>query len=584
MRLLPVVTRELTVQARRRSTYWVRVLACAVAGFFTLCLLLVTAPTAPMAGQGKTLFSTLSIIGFVYCLPLGPLVTADCLSAEKREGTIGLLLLTDLKGYDIIFGKMLSSSIHAVYGLLALVPMMALTLPLGGVTGAEVARTALVLGNTLFFTLSAGVFVSAISTNERRAVFAALLLMLIVTAVPYEIGLHLMFNDPVGGRFSDLNQNILAPSPAFAFRMAQSPALGPVQSAMFYSSVAMTHGLSWVLLASACAIVPRVWKDRPKGRKLDYWSELSRSWRLGKPEERALYRRSLLDQNPVLWLCARERHKSKLVWVLILPFTVLALWGYAKYSLGSYELSLFLVFTVQVLVKVWLTGETCHRWIEDRRCSALELLACTPLQVGEMVRGQTMALRRQFAWPVIVILSLAVAAWIGIVLSLGRGSSSETGRIWLLMSLPVFVADLVALRWVGMWTAIRARGLNRAIAQTLVRVLWWRWLIYLFAVATVGLWGLTRVARHGVLSEPLVWLGLALTFDFILAWSARHQFLSYFRAIAANPSDWKSALHDSANVEKASDRRADILSASSSGVLPPEPRGKDAAPTVRLET
>ena len=28
--------------------------------------------------------------------------TADSLSAEKREGTLGLLFLTDLRGYDVV--------------------------------------------------------------------------------------------------------------------------------------------------------------------------------------------------------------------------------------------------------------------------------------------------------------------------------------------------------------------------------------------------------------------------------------------------------------------------------------------------
>lgn len=59
--------------------------------------------------------------------------------------------LTDLKGFDVVLGKLVSSSIHAVYGLLAVVPMMAMALLFGGVTGAEVSRTSLALGNTLFF-------------------------------------------------------------------------------------------------------------------------------------------------------------------------------------------------------------------------------------------------------------------------------------------------------------------------------------------------------------------------------------------------------------------------------------------------
>ena len=44
-----------------------------------------------------------------YCLLSGVWFTADCLSEEKREGTLGLLFLTDLKGYDVVFGKLVAT-------------------------------------------------------------------------------------------------------------------------------------------------------------------------------------------------------------------------------------------------------------------------------------------------------------------------------------------------------------------------------------------------------------------------------------------------------------------------------------------
>jgi ABC-type transport system involved in cytochrome c biogenesis permease component len=91
---------------------------------------------------------------FVFCLFSGMGSTADCLSEEKREGTLGLLFLTDLKGYDIVFGKLLATSLHTIYGLLATFPIFSLVLLIGGVRGGELLQLGLALLNTLFFSLS----------------------------------------------------------------------------------------------------------------------------------------------------------------------------------------------------------------------------------------------------------------------------------------------------------------------------------------------------------------------------------------------------------------------------------------------
>ena len=49
---------------------------------------------------GGYIFKALTALSVFYCLISGRLTTVDCISEEKREGTLGLLFLTDLKGYD----------------------------------------------------------------------------------------------------------------------------------------------------------------------------------------------------------------------------------------------------------------------------------------------------------------------------------------------------------------------------------------------------------------------------------------------------------------------------------------------------
>ena len=101
MSFLPVVERELRVTARNSRLYWGRMAAAAIAVAIIAWFWFATAGGGGNAGnRSKVIFATLSTFAFGYCLILGLFLTADCISEEKREGTLGLLFLTNLKGYD----------------------------------------------------------------------------------------------------------------------------------------------------------------------------------------------------------------------------------------------------------------------------------------------------------------------------------------------------------------------------------------------------------------------------------------------------------------------------------------------------
>src|SRR5687767_7229435 len=110
MTFLPIVERELRVAARQRGTYWTR-LGAVVAGLAVGTWIMLMPMIRNTRELGVALFSSLAVVTFVYSLLIGIRTTADCLSEEKREGTLGLLFLTDLKGYDIVLGKLAATSV-----------------------------------------------------------------------------------------------------------------------------------------------------------------------------------------------------------------------------------------------------------------------------------------------------------------------------------------------------------------------------------------------------------------------------------------------------------------------------------------
>ena len=120
--------------------------------------------------KGAVVFGGLEVLLMFVCAIGGIGLTADCLSEERHDGTLGLLFLTPLSGLDVLLGKLVSSAMAAVYWILGILPVLSLTFLMGGVAFGEFFRLALTILNTLFLSLAAGLFVSSLAENARKAI------------------------------------------------------------------------------------------------------------------------------------------------------------------------------------------------------------------------------------------------------------------------------------------------------------------------------------------------------------------------------------------------------------------------------
>ena len=84
-------------------------------------------------GQGGFLFSQMHLMMYCALWLLVPLGAADCLSRERREGTLGLLFLTPLRPPHIVIAKGLVHGLRAMTMVIAIVPLLAIPFLLGGV-------------------------------------------------------------------------------------------------------------------------------------------------------------------------------------------------------------------------------------------------------------------------------------------------------------------------------------------------------------------------------------------------------------------------------------------------------------------
>src|SRR5262245_42638457 len=174
MNLLPVIVRELRAQSRQPMTYWLRVMGVgAIIGVMTL----VDLSGAP-SELGSRLFSALNATLFLSIWIFVPLLTADTISREKREGTLGLLFLTPLTPLGIVWGKSLIHAVRAITLFLAVLPALALPFLLGGLTWKDCVVSLLLNGSALVLSLAAGLLASTLLTDSRRVLAVALALSL----------------------------------------------------------------------------------------------------------------------------------------------------------------------------------------------------------------------------------------------------------------------------------------------------------------------------------------------------------------------------------------------------------------------
>ena len=465
MTSLPIVERELGIASRKLGSWlWRWIIAIVAVGFGGLWLGIAHLQDGLM--HGDVFFTILAWACFVYCLLAGLWTTSDTLTREKTDGTLGLLFLTDLRGYDVVLGKMITASLKSFYGVLAVLPVLALPLLMGGVANNQFWRTAGALLNILIFSLSLGMFFSAVSWSTGRAIFWTLLSLLSITFLPL---IHLLWS---GGTTSALN----FVSPGFAMASASAPVIAtPV--ADFSEYWAWQGGglaVSGTLLALASLIIPYRWREtklRPQIPKLGKRTDGD------SLHPNAESQSTMLDANPAGWLVWRVRsfRTSRLLLLVLMVTVGLALLGFvALEGAGIDDMWIFMASLIWV-GSFWIRLEVTRHAVttihEAKASGALEQILVTPVDERQFRRGHFIAMARFWMWPVIVLASLPiVAALLSLLMTDWIFDEALFGvSIMGLMSgliAVVFFGDLFALYYSGCWFALRSNSYSAAFWKT----------------------------------------------------------------------------------------------------------------------
>ena len=565
MTFLPLASRELRVAARQPVTVRLRLLvaltAIVISAGFLILATLSSRTMFPMAVLGSGLFKVLTWQTFVVALMAGPFLTADCLSGEKREGTLGLLFLTDLRGDDVVFGKLASTSLRAGAAMLALLPVIASSLLLGGVSGEQFWKSALALGSTLAVSLAAGLLVSSVSRDAQRAL--GLTLVLLVTLVA---GGPML--DSLAGTTASWMTNLLRQtSPANLLVNAQGTGSAP-----FWPGWLLNLAVAGSMIALSGRILPRVWQDRQTGRsgRTPWPGFRAPSRNLGLPSRH----RQLLEENPAAWLVVRDCWIARIFWAMAIALAgSAALWrwfgdGEGAVSIGRIVWQVASGITVPLLY-IGAATQAVRFLVESRRSGLLELLLATPMTGPAIVSGHWAAWKRLFAPPILIIL-LVNAAGSGVlmreqfnvmtppvVLPAPAGTTNATGgaatnsgtvvlgtgsvtlsmsvtpggpggpggpmATWGVIAIIAFglvgsAVNLIALGWFGMWMGLTSRNFTGAALKTLlfVQVLPALGIGFLTAISIPLVFFATGMNRGagpaaGFLTSSIAWMPVLVT-------------------------------------------------------------------------
>jgi ABC-type transport system involved in multi-copper enzyme maturation permease subunit len=167
----PVIERELRVEARRPSNYWSRFI-WGLAGVAALAVVVVALPEKIQTGS--YLFSMVHLALAIMLLLVPPVATADTISRERREGTLGLLFLTPQTARQIVLGKLSVRLFRLFYFWLMFVPLLMLPMLTGGLQIQEVVLSIAILFSLLLSGTAVSLIASAISVQFAAAIFRAL--------------------------------------------------------------------------------------------------------------------------------------------------------------------------------------------------------------------------------------------------------------------------------------------------------------------------------------------------------------------------------------------------------------------------
>jgi ABC-type transport system involved in cytochrome c biogenesis permease component len=535
MSFYPIFRRELNRAMRGRLIYGLRLGTVGIAVVIGIWLLKRGGTWQAGAAVGREIFNRVTWPAFILCLLSGVLLSSNLLCEERREGSLALLFLTPLKGVDVIIGKLGAIALLTSQIVLAVFPVTALCMVLGGVSAAEFARMIQVLMSTLALSLALGIAVSALNRSGGRA---ALITFFAIAGLT----LGLAFADSQARRFLPPGPaGLLVPGPLQLFLTIPDLEFRlPPRS--FDDALWWQCGVAVGVLLLAGSMLKRLSLSGETKRVLKSASrDYNSNWQA---------RRRALRRNPIHWMVLRQRGRWAGTWglfALLLALWIAFLQLFANEEWGE-PIGFFLIGPiVHLLFKTVVISETSEFFAVTKR-GELELLLVSSLSTMKIIHGHARALLRQLAWPAGMLFGADLFL---VFFHTPRkiASPQSTMAYLFIFALGItLLVDLPALIWRGLWNGLRSNNALSAMRRTFLEVLVLPvpffiagaavpvWLAAVFVAPILDAFGIRDLTDDAgtVTAGIVLWWLVSFVTNLFLQRNARQNLNTWLRYIAAN--------------------------------------------------
>jgi ABC-type Na+ efflux pump permease subunit len=505
----PIVQRELRGGARRPFNYWLRV-GAASAGLLMVFYIMTGNRHETDRVMGQYLFTGLhGVLMGLICLVV-PLMTADCVAREKREGTLGLLFLTPMTAGGIVAGKGLAQALRALTLWVSVAPVLTIPFIMGGIDWADASAFLALEFSALMLCLAAGLLASTLVKGLTAVYVLAVFLGLAFVAVFCLLACFcflsrtpLIAEWPVG--YALLLSGLpleMVEDYVVARGSVPAPAVmsGLWHQILWFSPLAAV--LLFVLVVSFAAWrLAGSWQDKTRSLRQEnlvkrYCTPLFKGWfarRMGR----------VLERNPMVWLQQYSWKPRVVKWGLCLAFvliaTVLMRGNIHPYHYGvTVEPFLFLT------IAAGMTFAGINSFAEEKRSGALEMILVTPVPINQIIFGRVRGAWGQYLPAALILASFdAGVHWISGEMKFNRpvgfwGYESLTH--YLVSRLP-YLCVFLTLPVIALYSALRVK--NQIVAAGMT------WAALLLPPLLVMLWGQFVISSNNI---PDTWIsaGFAL--------------------------------------------------------------------------
>jgi ABC-type transport system involved in multi-copper enzyme maturation permease subunit len=485
-RRFSVVERELRAASRRSLTYWARVAAGCVPLIVigpTLIMMELNARfglgTMPVQYLGPFIFGALVAVCFITCIAAGCFFASDAISFERREGTLELLFLAPVRPAQVVFSKLATAWWRGAQWLLAVLPLLALPILLGGVMGLDFIVLAVLTGNLLLWSVSISLWASARSQGLTESLLTAAIAQALLIGLPYFTDLAL-----AGFSTAAFRERVSMGSPLYAWVHGfRTP---DFETATL--SAAIVHAQAWVFFLLAARATARDIRRNPSGKSVSLRERLAGTWTFGRPAARSRLRKRLVgvQSQPIRWLVERER--GPLRFLIILPLILAAVVASTASAIGNlaatHAIGLLAAIILGGTIAVLLALQASRFLLEARRTGTLELILVSPITTRSILTEQCRSLFRTFAIPIALVVGAhlvhAVSQHIMLRNSLGPmfgtpgtpgqptpGTYAAMRTIASIVNTMLILLSSVAVAWVGFWMGVVCRHITVALFATL---------------------------------------------------------------------------------------------------------------------